>query len=47
MPLTNGGVGCRPGGVNDIGSLETVAGKFWVGSEEILPGNSSKKVLII
>lgn len=47
IPLTNGGVGCRPGGVIDIGSLETVADKFWVGSEEILPGNSSRKNLVI
>jgi len=48
-PLTNGGVGCWPagGGVIDIGSLETVASKFWVGSEEILPGNSSRNVLVI
>jgi len=45
--LTDGGVGCRPGGVIDIGSLETVAGKLWVISEEILPGNSSRKILIL
>lgn len=42
-PLTNGGVGCLLGGVIDIGSLAAVVGKFWVGSEETLPGNSSKK----
>lgn len=42
-PLTNGGVDCRLGGVKDIGSLAAVTGTFWVGSEETLPGNSSKK----
>lgn len=46
-PLTNGGVGCRLGGVTDIGSLEAVAGKFWVDSEETLPGNSSKIVFTL
>lgn len=46
-PLTNGGVGCWLGGVIDTGSLETVTGKFWVGSEDTLPGNSSKIIIII
>lgn len=42
-PLINGGVGCRLGGVIDIGSVETAtAGEFWTGSEGTLPGNSSK-----
>lgn len=41
-PLTNGGLGCRLGGVMDTGSLAAVTGTFWVGSEETLPGNSSK-----
>lgn len=45
-PLTNGGVGCRLGGVIDTGSLEAVTCKFWIGSEDTLPGNSSKIILI-
>jgi hypothetical protein len=29
----------------DIGSLAAVAGTFWAGSEETLPGNSSKNCI--
>lgn len=41
-PLTNGGVGCRVGGVIGAGSTVKVGGEFWVGSEETLSGISSK-----
>lgn len=47
VPFTNGGVGCWLGGVIDIGSLEDIViSTFWVGSEETLPGNSSKIISI-